>query len=467
MNKNLKENNHRDNPVDVHKIFENMNDNLEAVTKGTSPVGTSLWNTFISIHPADIAQFLSEKDKDTAQQLFLKLSDSLRIPVFSYLSYSMKVVCLSVLEDHDRAQVLSSLPLDELTDFFDELSDEELKKYIALLHKKDREEVLSLMRFDPQSAGGIMNTDVITLLEEFTIARSIQILQRLQPNVELHQKIYVTNQENELLGHINLQDLVLKNPQTRISSILHKNDLVVKADEDQESVASQMIHYKLMTAPVVGEHNLFLGIISSDTLVDVIEQEAAEDVYKMSALAPIRHAYFDTSFKKLLYQRSSILIILFLVQIVSSVIMIHYNDLLSGFLIFFVTMIQSTGGNSSSQSSALAIQGISSGEINDSNYKRFLAREVFMAGIIGTLLAVVSFIRVYILHPGHTTASLAVSVSLGLIVVASMLLGSLIPVLLRKFKLDPALSAGPFLATLMDVLGLLIYCFISQLFLGK
>ena len=456
-----------DNSVSVARVYQDISDNMEAVIRGDNARALSLWQTFSNLHPADIAQFLSEQNKDTARRLFLKLPTFLQVPVFSYLSYSMKVVCLSMLDDRERGEVLSSLPLDELTDFFDELSDDELKKYLNLLHKRDREKVLSLMRFDPQSAGGVMNTDVVTLMQDFTISKSIQILQRLQPSVELHQRIYVTDQENELQGYINLQDLVLKNCNNRLYSILHKNELVVNVDEDQEIVSSHMVHYKLMTAPVVDKDNLFLGIISSDTLVDIIEQEAAEDVYKMSALAPIKHAYFDTPFKKLLYQRSSILIALFLVQIASSFIMIHYNALLEGFLIFFLTMIQSTGGNSSSQSSALAIQGISSGEINDSNYKRFLTREVLMAGFIGSLLAVVSFIRVHVLHSGHFVENLAVSVSLGIIVVVSMLLGSLIPVILRKFKLDPALSAGPFLATLMDVLGLLIYCFVSQLFLGS
>ncbi len=470
----MEENRKKDDSASVARVYENIRGNLEAVIKGDSALGVSLWQTFTNLHPADIAQYLSDQDRDTAKRLFVKLPDSLRVPVFSYLSYSMMVVCLSVLDDEERGKVLSSLPLDELTDFFDELSDEELKRYLSLLHKIDREKVLSLMRFDPQSAGGIMNTDVVTLMEDFTISKSIQILQRLQPSVELHQKIYVTNQYNELRGYINLQDLVLKNCNSRLHSILHKNELVVKVDEDQKTVSSSMIHYKLMTVPVVDKDNIFLGIISSDILVEIIEQEAAEDVYKMSALAPIKHAYFDTSFKKLLYQRSSILIILFLVQIVSSLIMIRYDKLLVGFLIYFVSMIQSTGGNTSSQSSALAIQGLSSGEINDTNYKRFLAREVFMAGLIGSLLAVVSFIRVYVLHrsqftgkTGHFTANLAVSASLGLIVVVSMLLGSLIPVVLRKFKLDPALSAGPFLATLMDVLGLLIYCSVCQFFVGE
>lgn len=452
--------------MDAQKTFDQISDHIETVLKQDSPLGVLLWQTFITLHPADIAQFLGDCDRETARELFLKLEHPFRLQVFSYLSDSMKVFSLSFLADHEREQLLSGLPLDELTDFFDELSDEELKNYLKLLHKKDREKVLSLMRFDPDSAGGSMNTDVLTLMQDFTIEKSIQILQRLQPSIELHQHIYVTNQENTLVGHINLEDLVLKNPKTRLGEILRANELVVDVNEDRETIAHRMVHYGLMTVPVVGEHDVFLGVIPSDTLVDILEQEAADDVYKISALKPIRHAYFDMPFGQLLYQRSSILIVLFLVQIFSALIMLHYNKLLEGFLMLFIPMIQSTGGNSSSQSSALAIQGISSGEINDGNMHRFLRRELAMAGIIGATLAVVSFFRVYLLNKGNFFANLAVSIALGIIVVVSMLLGSMIPLILRKFKMDPALSAGPFLATLMDVLGLLIYCFVSQLILG-
>ncbi len=452
--------------MDTQKTLDQVADNIDTVLQEDSPLGVLLWQTFVNLHPADIAQFLSDSDRDTVRGLFLKCPHPLRIQVFSYLSDSMKVFCLSFLDDTEREEILSGLPLDELTDFFDELSDEELKSYLKLLHKTDREKVISLMRFDPDSAGGSMNTDVLTLMQDFTIERSIQILQRLQPSIELHQHIYVTNQENALVGHINLEDLVLKNPKTRLSEILRKNSLVAGVNDDREKIAHQMVHYKLMTVPVVGENDVFLGVIPSDTLVDILEQEAADDVYKISALTPIRHTYFETPFAQLLYQRSSILIVLFLVQIFSTLIMHYYGKLLAGFLVLFIPMIQSTGGNSSSQSSALAIQGLSSGEINDANIHRFLRREMVMAGIIGVTLAVVSFFRVFLLHTSHFFANLAVSVALGIIVVVSMLLGSIIPVILRKFKLDPALSAGPFLATLMDVLGLLIYCFVSQMILG-
>ena len=453
--------------MDARKILDQIIDNIDTVVKQDSPLGLLLWQEFIKLHPADIAQFLTNRDKEVAQQLFTMLSHILQVEVFSYFSPPMMLHCLSFLTDSDRRALLSSLPLDELTDLFDELSDDELKKYLKLLHKQDRENVISMMRFDPETAGGIMHTDVITLMQDFTIEKSIQILQRLQPNVALHQNIYVTNQENELVGHIKLEDLVLKAPKTRISSILRPNELVVGADEDQEKIAHQMVHYGVMTVPVVGDNNVFLGAIPSEELVHIIEQEAAEDVYRISALTPIKHTYFETSFFKLLYQRSSILVILLLVQTVSSNILQYYNDLLKGFLIFFITMIQSTGGNSSSQSSALAIQGISSGEITSANMIKFVRREMMMAVVIGIILGVVSFVRIYLLHSENIWGNIAVSTALTLIVLVSNLLGSLIPVILRRLNLDPAFSAGPFLATLMDILGLLIYCYIGQWVLGS
>ncbi len=452
--------------MDTRKVLEEVSENLDAVIAQNEPKAVHIWQEFISLHPADIAQFISDQERTSAQALFSKLPLSLKLQVFSYLSSSMQVFCLSFLSDYDRGYLLSSLPLDELTDFFDELSDEELKKYLKLLHKKDREQVLSLMRFNPESAGGLMHTDVLTLMQDFTVEKGIQILQRLQPRRELHQQIYVTNQDNELVGHVNLEDLLLKNPKTRLSSILRKNELVVQSEEDRETVAQKMVRYKLMTVPVVGDGSVFLGVIPSDTLVDIIEQEAAEDVYKISALTPIKNTYFETPFTSLFYQRASILVILLLMQTFSIIIITRYEKLLEGFLIKFNAMLTSTGGNSSSQTSALVIQGLSSGEISDNNMIKFLRREFFMALAIGISLGLVSFARVYVTHTGNVWGNVAVSFSLGVIVLVSVMLGSLIPLVLKRFNLDPALSAGPFLATIMDILGLLIYCTISQLILG-
>lgn len=447
------------------RTFDQVLDNLDTLIAQDSPLGILLWHEFLKIHPADIAQFLGDIDKYYARSIFIALPQSLKLEVFAYLSYSMKVFCLSFLDDEDRSHLLNSLPIDELTDFFDELSDEELKKYLKLLHKTDREKVLSLMQFNPDSAGGIMDTNVLTLMVDFTIEKSIQILQRLQPKKELHQHIYVTSQDNELIGHINLEDLVLKSSKTRLSSILRKNELVVNVDQDRETIAQKMVHYNLMSVPVINDNNVFLGVIPSETLIDIIEQKAADDVYKISALKPIKHTYFETPFFSLFYQRGSILVVLLLLQTFSTMIIQYYSDLLFGFLTLFTNMLQSTGGNASSQTSVLVIQGISSGEVSESNMHRFLRRESLMALAMGLTLAIVSFIRIYITYPNDLLGNIAVSLSLGAIVLVSVMLGSMIPFILKKLNLDPASAAGPLLATIMDIIGLLIYCYISSLIL--
>lgn len=447
------------------KICSQVLEHIDAVLNEDTPQGKHLWHDFINLHHADIAKFLGDVDRDSTQRIFLKIPDQLKLEIFSHFSYSMKFFCLSFLDDHDRSHLLNSLPLDELTDFFDELSDEELKTYLKLLHTQDREKVLALMQFNPESAGGMMDTNVLTLMQDFTVEKSLQILQRLQPKQELHHQIYVTNQDNQLVGHINLEDLVMKKPQTRLSSILRETELIAPAHEDRETIAHQMVHYKLTTVPVVGDNNVFLGIIPSETLVEIIEQEAAEDVYKISALAPIKNTYFETSFFSLFYQRSSILVALLLLQTFSTLIIQYYEAILCGFFARFTTMLIGTGGNSSSQTSALVIQGIMSGEVNPQTARRFLMREFLMALSVASVLGVVSFIRIQLTQSKDLTSNLIVSFSLGIIVLVATMLGGIIPLLLKKLRLDPALSAGPFLATIMDVLGLLIYCFIAQRFM--
>jgi magnesium transporter len=448
------------------KIITQMIENLEAVLNDELTT-TELWQSFIKLHPADIADFCETISHEQAKSLFKRFDDTLKLAVFQNLSDALKVFCLSFLDDHDRALILQGTPLDRLTDLFDTLSDEALKHYLRLLHTKDRQTILSLLQFSPESAGRITETDVLTLMEDFTVEKSIRVLQRLQPDQHLHRRIFVTNQNNQLVGFINLEDLVLKQPSARIASFMRPNSYVINAQQDQEEVAHQMVHYGLMTGPVVDDYNNFLGVISSDTLIDVIEDEASEDVYKMSAMAPIKETYFDTPFFRLFYERSSILIILLIAQTLSSLIIQKYQATINGFLMLFLTMLISAGGNASSQTSAIVIQGLASGEINPANMFRFLRREFLMACIIGITLGCFSLIRIVVTHGvDKIWGGIAVSSSLSLIVLVSIVLGSCIPLGLKKLRLDPAFSAGPGLATLMDILGLLIYCFISHLILG-
>lgn len=450
--------------ADNKELIKTLTHSIDQLLRHDTPEGKRLWDELLDLHEADIADFLSRIDRDEAKQLFTQFLPELQFEVFGHLTDSMKVFVLSCLDDRDKAAILSKTPIDELTDLFDSLSDQELKKYLILLSTQDRQKVLSLMKFDPESAGGIMDTDVLTLIQNFTVEKSIQLLQRLQPRRDLHQIIFVTDQDNCLVGHIELQDLVLKSPKERLTSFLRENELMIDVHEDREEVAKKMIHYDLMIAPVVGEQNYFLGVISSEILVDVLVQEAGEDVTRMASLPTIKVPYFELSFLKLLYLRGYVLLALLIAESFSGNIIRAYEATMTGILISFIPMLTSAGGNTGSQTSAVVIQGLASGEIGFFNMVRFLRREFCVSLTIALIMSIYSFARSYSVG-GSVHESLTVCSALGIIVFISAMLGSIIPFLLRRLNIDPAFSAGPFLATLMDILGIVVYCYISKLIL--
>lgn len=443
------------------KLFSEIRKNMKAVIERKTALGASLWQELLKIHPADLAHFFASISQDEFKKLYVVLPNDVGCQVFREFTEPLQALALSTLNDASRIDALGCLTTDELTDLFESLSDEDLKHYLDLLHKKDREKVLDLLKFNPESAGGIMDTDPLAFFDDLTVHKSIQLLQRLEVDREIHQHIFVINHDKQLLGHILLEDLVLQKPQKLLSSFLRQNILVAQADDDQEEIAKKMVHYNLSIVPVVGKNNYFLGVITSHTLIDVIEEESAEDVYRMSAMTPVKGTYFDASFLKILSGRSYILIVLLLAQSISSAIIDHHEALLAGILIQFITMLASTGGNASSQTSAIIIQGMASGEINHSNFHRFFKREFSIAVVMALILGITAFGRVY-LTSSNIVASIAVSASLSAIVLVSIIVGSTMPVFLRKIKVDPAYSAGPVLATLMDILGISIYCTLSK-----
>jgi magnesium transporter len=446
-------------------ILLTIKDNLEETIQRTTPQGQSYWKKLLEQHPADIAVFLTEIDAASMQALFLDLPQELEFEVFEEFSETFKAQCLSFLPENDQAELLNSLSIDAISDLFDFVSDEELKKYLTLVHKKDRGKVLSLMKFDPESAGGIMDVEVLSLFEDYTVGKCVNIMQRLRPDEqEVYHQIYVTNRHHKLVGHINLEDLVIRAPDERIASFMRKNELVATATDDQETIAKRMVHYNLSTVPVIGDGGYFLGVISSETLADVLVEEASEDVQKMAALAPLKRPYLETPWYNIVLARGGVLVALLLAESVTGLVIDSYRERISMALIAFITMLISTGGNTSNQTSALVIQGISSGELTKSNMHKFLRREFWMASVLAFILGITAFGRAYA-STGEIMTSVVVALTLGSIVLFAVILGSGIPLILNKLNIDPAFAAGPILATFMDIFGILIYFFLIRLLL--
>jgi len=442
------------------RTFQEIIENLEEVVSRGTPLGRDLWSQLLKVHPADIALFLTDTSDEVFDQIMHALPQPDRLEIFEYLSDTKKVQALSLLTKEDQMEALTTLSTDDLTELFDSLSDDELKQYLELLNKEPRERVIALLKFSPDSAARMMDSDVISLVDDFTVEKSVKLIQRLQPSRDIYQHIYVTDRHNTLIGHIALEDLLFHKPQDRIASFMQENKLVVQVNEDQDEVSKEMIHYDVTIAPVVSKNNHFLGVITSSALVDAIVEEAGDDVQRMAAMTPLKESYFETSFWRLLYARGHILVILLLAESFSTTILESYNSLL-GVLYIFIPMLISAGGNTSSQTSAMVIQGIASGDLRRSNMARFFKREFLMAAGLGGILGVAAFARSYYTI-GNVALSLGVAFALTIIVVASVVLGSTVPFVLRRLNIDPAFSAGPFLATAMDVIGIFIFVFITQ-----
>ena len=447
------------------KALESITLHLQEVLAQRTVRSHSLIEQLNSAHFADIAQLLNSIDLPYSAQLFIFLNPKIQVHVFYELHPSLMRAILANLSSADKSTLFKKSHADDITDLFDILSDEELQGCLEVLHRKERQQVLSLMKFAPDTAGGIMNVDVITFMQSFTVAKSITLLQRLRPSRDLYRNIYITDEQNRLVGLIKLEDLVLKSPETRLSSILRRVPFIATVDQNQEEVANKMAHYRAMVAPVVNDQNFLLGVIDDETLVDVLQQEAQEDVQKMSGFF-LNQSYLESTTASIVFRRGAFLAFLLLAESLTSVIMENFHATLSAstFLFSFIAMLVATGGNTSSQSSAIVIQGLSSGDINDGNVHKFLKRELFIGFILSIFLSMIAFMRIYAFHH-EVWGSLVVSLSLGAIVFMAVLFGSVLPIALNKFEVDPAFFAGPFLATIMDILGILVYCYIAYLVL--
>ncbi len=444
-----------------HNFFRKISDDFDEIAQKTAK-GQQLVRACAQIHPADIAEFLSNISLENFDILFAQFSAELQQKIFEYLSNSLRARALSIVDDKQKLVFLEHMSMDDISDLVDFADAHELKHYFSLLHHKDRERIIELLKLKVNAVGTVVDYNVVSLHQNFTVERAVQILRQLEPEQELHRTIYLTNAQNQLVGQIWLEDLVLKSPKSVLNSFMRPVDLVVQATEDQEDVAKKMRHYELTSAPVVGDNKRFLGAVTDNILVDIVEEEAGEDILRISAVPGIKHTYFETPFVRSLFNRGSILFVLMLSESIVSYVMDYYQALLAGTLTLFVTTLLSTGGNASTQTSAIVIQGVASGEINSSNAKRFLRREMLMSLCLSLILGLGVFFRVLYTPKSTLIAACVVSLSICAVVMMAVLLGSAVPFVLKRMGIDPAYAAGPFLTTAIDIIGVFLFCQVAH-----
>ncbi len=436
----------------------------------------ALREAFEEFHPEDVAELLEDLPVGDLVELIQALSAEIGADVVERLNADRQQEVMEALGIAAAAELLVEMDPDDRADFVGELEASEQREILAELAKTDAEaaeETQGLLAFEPETAGGLMTTEYVGLPPEMKVWEAIEALRRTarEDDAETIYVVYVVGFGEKLLGVVSLRDLILSDPAQELADIMTENVVSVRADDDQEEVARIFARYDLNAMPVVDDRNSMVGLVTVDDVVDVVIDEATEDAQMMGGVVPLEDSYFQTSFGELVWKRGAWLVVLFLGQLLTATVMEANQSVLASTqaLAIFIPLIISSGGNAGSQSSTLIIRAMAVGEATPRDWFRVFIRELVIGLALGLLLAVMGFGRAYLAGDGVDPLELAwvVSFSILSIVTLSTVIGSLLPMLIQRVGLDPAVSSTPFIASVVDVLGLVVYFGVAALILSQ
>ena len=415
------------------------------------------------MHPIDIADALFDLDIKEQVALISRIDKKQMIEVFDELDEDEQFELLDRLEKELSAYLLNEMSSDERADLLSSLPDEVANKFLDLMSETERKDVEKLLKYPPNSAGSIMTTEYISLTPELTVSQVSELIRQTAPKKETIYYTYVTDRENRLIGFVSLKDIFMAGQDLPIKKIMHRKVIKAGTRQDQEEVAKTVRKYNLLALPVIDRDRKLVGIVTVDDILDVIHEENTEDFYKMAAMLAPKEEYFNTGFFTLLRRRIVWLVILLIAVQFSGQILKNYGFALEAAvaLVYFIPMLLNTAGNAGTQSSTIIIRGLATGEIGIGQVFKVIRRELAMGLALGTILGLLGAGRALLLE-ANPFLGIAVGLTLAGTIVMATLTGALLPLLLKKIKIDPAVAAGPFITTVVDITALIIYFEIAK-----
>ena len=421
---------------------------------------------------ADLVYELEEYDS----QIIAAMSVHRAVGVFKILDFGAQKKIIQTLPPGTTASLLNELPPDDRTDFLEELPSNVVRELIKLLDNEERKITLSLLGYPENSVGRLMTPDYIYVYENNTVQEVLQTVRRVGKNSETIDVIYVINEKGELLDDIRIREFILADPSTRVKELMDDRVISLNAYQDQEEANEVFKMNNRVALPVVSNSNKLLGIVTIDDILWVASEEFSEDMQKIGGTEALDQPYLEMPLFALFKKRVVWLVVLFFGELLTATAMGYFEDEIAKAVVLalFVPLIISSGGNSGSQASTLIIQAMAVGEIKISDWWRVLRRELFSGMMLGTVLGIIGFFRIIVWNSffhtyGDHTNLVALTVGLSLIgvVLWGTIAGSMLPIALNKLGSDPATSSAPFVATLVDVTGLIIYFSLAFMFMRE
>ena len=429
---------------------------------------TRLRQRIADMNIADTAAVMEELEEEELLKIFRILPKSMAADVFSYLEVDSQQFIIVSLSEREAANIIDNLMADDAADFLEEMPANVVKKLLINASPETRRDINHLLRYPEDSAGSIMTVEFVDLKEGQTVTQAIERIRKLGVDSETINICYVLDNQRKLKGTIALRYLLLTNPDNKIGDIMHENVISIHTLMDQEEVARQFQKYDFTAMPVVDNEDRLVGIITVDDVVDILQEEATEDIEKMAAIVPSDKPYMKTSVIEIWKKRIPWLLFLMISATFTGKIIASFEDALSVYVVLttFIPMLMDTGGNAGGQASVTVIRGLSLREIEFSDYLKVLWKEMRVAVLCGITLAAANFLKLMLIDRVSLMVSAVVCLTLFIAVFLAKVVGSMLPMAAKKLGFDPAVMASPFITTIVDALSLLVYFRIATLLLG-
>lgn len=422
---------------------------------------------FLDIHPYERAKFYAKLPKDARMHVYHYLSPAEMAEVFENLEIDENEYeeLLSEMNPTFVADMLAQMYADDAVDVLNELDKEQVASYLTIMDDEAAGEIKQLLHYEEYTAGSIMTTEYVAIHSNQTLRSAMAILKKEAPRAETIYYVYVVDEEKRLVGVISIRDLLVTDDDTMVHEVMNDRVVAVSVSEDQEEVARKMRDYNFLAVPVVDFQNHLLGIITVDDIIDVMEEEASDDYSKLAGISDV-----DSGDKNILSsakKRLPWLIILSFLGMMTASLIGRFEDTLDqvAILAVFIPLIAGMAGNTGTQALAVAVRRIAIGEDEEENKIMLIVREAGTGVITGAICGTIIMLIVYF-WKGDFFLGLLVGFSIFITLIVATLAGALVPLLMHRFKIDPAVASGPFITTINDIISILIYFGLATLFMS-
>lgn len=422
----------------------------------------------VPVQPADIAEAIEGLPETMQAIAFRLLSKNEAIEVYENLDSAVQQTLIEEFKRQDVLDIVDKMSPDDRARLFDELPAKVVRRLLTQMSPQERQLTALLLGYEADRAGRIMTPEYIALKENWTVVRSLEHIRNRADFSETIYYLYVTDAARRLTGILSLRDLVTGQPDQTIGDLMTRDVISVQTDTDQEEVARLIQRYDFLAVPVVDTEQRLVGIVTVDDVLDILEEEATEDIYALGGIQSGGDSYFQTSLLTVARKRVLWLCILLVTNTVTAAVISSQQTLLEqvGVLAAFIPLLTGSGGNVGAQSSTVVIRGLNTDDISTSNALSVIWREAIAGAFLGLMLGIIVIGWAYIIAQGNLNVALTVGISLVAISILASTAGGSLPILFRAMGFDPALMSSPFITTIVDVIGVLLYLTLARYMLG-